>query len=351
MKFKIGRNDIGDNSPVFIIAEMSGNHGGSLEEAVKIVRAAKEAGADAVKLQTYTADTITLNSDKADFKLPSNNPWSNHSNLYQLFQKAFTPWEWHPILFEEAKQCGVEIFSSPFDLSAVDFLEKLKAPAYKIASPEITDVGLIEKVARTKKPVILSTGAAELNDIELAVKTIQEAGCDSFAFLKCVASYPSPPEAMNLKTIPHLAEMFNCVSGLSDHSLGIGIPVAAVALGAKLIEKHFVLNKKDTVDGFFSLDKESFTQMVIEIRKVEKAIGKVSYQIDEEGKKNFWGRRSLYFSDTIKKDDVISENNIRSVRPSFGLHPKFKKEILGKKALENHELGDRIHAKDIDWDS
>jgi len=349
---QIGKTLIGPGHPTYIVAEMSGNHGGQLEEAKAVIRAAKETGADAIKIQTYTPDTITLNSDKPDFCIPSSNPWSKHSTLYQLYQKAFTPFEWHAELFAEAKMVGIEIFSAPFDHSAVDLLEELGAQAYKIASPEITDIPLLERVAATKKPVILSTGVAELEDLELAVSTLRQAGCTQLAILRCSSIYPSPPEVIHLRTIPDMIERFDCPAGLSDHTLGIGVPIAAVALGARIIEKHF-LRSKDTgsVDAFFSLDVPEFKQMVREIRIAEKSLGEVCYTLTEEGKKNAWGRRSLYISKDIHTGEVLTAEHVRSVRPAFGLHPKHYKEVIGKKATRDLTYGDRLSKADVDWGS
>ena len=348
-QIRIGNSLIGDGHPTFIIAEMSGNHGGSIEGALEVIRAAHKTGANAVKLQPYTPDTITLNSDKPDFQIPSTNPWSKHSSLYELYKKAYTPWEWHEALFAEAKKLGIEIFSSPFDETAVDLLESLGAPAYKIASPEITHIPLIERVAKTGKPIILSTGASELVDIELAVKTIRAQGNDQIILLKCTASYPAPPESIHLKTINHMKELFACQAGLSDHTLGIGIPVASVAMGATVIEKHFILSKEvESVDAFFSLDIAEFTQLVTEVRKVERAIGKVNYSMDSESAKNFWGRRSIYVSKDIKQGDLISEKNVQVVRPAFGLHPRHWKEILGKYARKDLAFGERLSMSDLE---
>jgi pseudaminic acid synthase len=346
---KIGRKEIGQGLPSYIIAEMSGNHCGNFELAVEIIKAAKKCGADAVKLQTYTPDTITLNSEKEDFKIPSSNPWSSFNTLYKVYEKGFTPWEWHADLFKIAKEVGIDIFSSPFDETAVDLLESLGAPAYKIASPEITHIPLLEKVAKTGKPVIVSTGVAQLVDIDLAVKTLKKHGCSDIILLKCTSSYPAPPESIHLKTIPNLSETFDCLAGLSDHTLGLGVPIGAVALGATVIEKHFILEKTpDSVDGFFSLDQQEFTSMVDEIRKLEKALGKVNYELDQEGMKNYWGRRSLYISASIKKGEVLTEKNMKCVRPSFGLHPKHYFEVLGKKVNRDLELGDRLSFDVID---
>lgn len=342
MKMTIGSRIIGPDTPTYIIAEMSGNHQGDLEKAKAIVRKAKAVGADAIKLQTYRADTITLNSLRSDFQIPEHDPWHYKGNLYALYEEAYTPWEWHPALFEEAASVGIEVFSSPFDISAVIFLESLGCPAYKIASPEITDIPLLQAVARTGKPVIMSTGLAELPDIELAVQTLRENGCKSYALLKCTAAYPAPPDTMNLNTIPDMRSRFGGLSGLSDHTLGIGVPVAAVTLGAKIIEKHFMLDANDkTVDSFFSLDPTAFSHMASEIRKVEKALGVVSYDVPG-GPQKFKARRSLYVSKAIAKGEVFTDAHIKSVRPSWGLHPKYYASVLGKKARYDHHFGDRL---------
>jgi len=340
---RLGSQIIGEGKPAYIIAEMSGNHAGDFSKAVEIIKAAKECGANAVKLQTYTPDTITLNSNKKDFQIPSTNPWKEFNTLYAVYEKGYTPWEWHAELFKIAKEIGIDIFSTPFDGTAVDLLESLNVPFYKIASPEITHIPLIKKIAKIGKPVIFSTGVGEISDIELAVQTLKQNGCNEIIILKCTSSYPAPPESMNLRTIPNLAQTFDCLSGLSDHSLGIGIPVAAVTLGASVIEKHFILEKdNNSVDGFFSLDRKEFTDMVTEIRKAEKSLGRVSYEIDEEGKKNYWGRRSIYVCAKIKAGDIITEKNIQCVRPHFGLHPKHYEEVLGKKVNCDLDYGDPL---------
>lgn len=340
---KLGSKIIGKNKPAYIIAEMSGNHCGNFEKAVEIIKAAKEIGADAIKLQTYTPDTITLNTDKDDFKLPSNNPWNNFNTLYKVYEKGFTPYEWHKDLFKIAKDVGIDIFSSPFDETAVELLESINTSVYKIASPEITHIPLLEMVARTKKPVIMSTGVAELEDVELAVKTLRENGCEDIVLLKCTSSYPAPPESINLRTIPDMKARFQCHSGLSDHTLGLGVPLGAIALGATVIEKHFILEKTpDSVDGFFSLDKSEFKNLILEIRNLEKAMGKVSYTLDEEGRKNFWGKRSLYISASVKKGEKLTNENVKCVRPFYGLHPRYYNEILGKVVTKDLELGDRL---------
>jgi len=348
MKTKIGDFTIGEGR-TFIIAEMSGNHGGDISSALEIIRAAKEVGADAVKLQTYRADTITLDCHNEDFLIPSNNPWSSSKNLYGLYEKAYTPWEWHKELFDEAKKAGIMIFSSPFDRTAVDLLEDLGVPVYKIASPEITDIPLMEYVGSKKKPVIVSTGVAELADIELAVLTLKNAGATDVILLKCTSSYPAPPESINLMTMVDMRTRFNCFVGLSDHTLGTAVPVSATALGATVIEKHFILNKTDeSVDGFFSLDKTEFKKMVEDVRIAELCIGKVTYELDAEGKKNFWGRRSLYMCKDLKKGEKVTAEHIKSVRPHFGLHPKHFKSLLGKTVKKDLHFGDRVMLEDFD---
>lgn len=339
----INGKQIDQQSPCYIIAEMSANHGGCLEKAKQIIREAKIAGADAVKLQTYTADTITLASDKPDFCLPCDNPWQAHVSLHSLYQKAYTPWEWHKELFEEAKKCEIDIFSSPFDASAVDLLESLEVPLYKIASPEITDIPLLKYVAKTGKPIILSTGIADFDDIELAVSTLRDNGCNELAILKCTTAYPTPFEECNLATIADIAKRFNCLAGLSDHTQGIVAPVVSVSLGAKIIEKHFILDKKDdSVDAFFSLDKLQFSQLVCSIRDAEKAIGSVNYAITQSAQKNILARRSLYFTRTLSKGHILTTDDIKSVRPGFGLHTKHYDQVLGETLNIDVELGDRV---------
>ncbi|MFZ4712621.1 MAG: pseudaminic acid synthase [Bacteriovoracaceae bacterium] len=343
MKIQIGKDYLGEQQPCFIVAEMSGNHGGSIKKALEIVKAAKDAGADAVKLQTYTPDSITLNSPKDDFKIPGGNPWSEDKYLYNLYEKAQTPVEWHQEIFDYAKEIGITIFSSPFDFKAVELLHSLNAPAYKLASPEITDIPLIKLIASKGKPVIISTGMSEEKDIELAVETIRKTGNNQIIILKCTSSYPALPESLNLRTIPDIAKRFNCLSGLSDHSMGIEAPVAAVVLGASFIEKHFVMDKTDnSVDAFFSLDQAEFKIMVQAVRTVEKMLGKISYEPTEDVGKNFWARRSLYISQNVKAGETLTAENVRSVRPSHGLHPKHYEEVLGKKAKKDLTLGDRL---------
>jgi pseudaminic acid synthase len=349
VEFKIGDTWVGDGHPCYIVAEMSGNHGGSLEKALEIVNAAKETGANAIKLQTYTPDSITLNSENDDFLIPGNSPWASSKYLYSLYQEAQTPVEWHAPIFEYAKKIGITIFSSPFDLSAVHLLKSLDAPAYKLASPEITDIPLIKLMASMGKPIIVSTGMSTEEDIQLALETIRKEGNEQIIVLKCTSSYPAPPETMNLLTIPDIATRFNCLTGLSDHSLGTVAPVASVALGAHFIEKHFLIDKSDkSVDSFFSLDQVEFTKLVDDVRLAEKFLGKVTYQPAKEVEKNFWSRRSLYISKAIKKGEAFTSENVRSVRPSYGLHPKHYEEVLGLKASKDLSLGDRLSWDVID---
>ncbi len=343
MEITIGRHKLGMNHPVFIVAEMSGNHGGNLEKALEIVHAAKRAGAGAIKLQTYTADTITIKSDKEDFLIPSTSAWASHTTLWDLYNKAYTPWEWHEQIFTEARKLQLEVFSSPFDSSAVSLLEKLGAPAYKIASPEITNIPLIEAVGKTGKPVILSTGVATFEDIELAVQTLRNTGCNQIIVLKCTTAYPAPVEECNLKTIPDIMEQFQVLSGLSDHSIGNAAAIATVALGGSLIEKHFISDDADeTVDSFFSSDETQFAKMVKDIRFVEKALGVVSYDIAQSAKPNIRARSSIYIAQNIKSGEAFNTFNIKAVRPGLGLHPKHYKEILGKISRKDLEPGDRL---------
>lgn len=343
MEFRIGKKMVGHGHPCYIVAEMSGNHGGSLEKALELIKRAKDTGADAVKLQTYTADSITLNSNKPDFQIPSGNPWSDNKLLYSLYEKAQTPYEWHAPIFKYAESIGITVFSSPFDFTAVELLESLNTPAYKIASPEITDIPLIKLIASKKKPVILSSGMSRKGDLDLAIKTIRAEGNNQIILLKCTSSYPALPENMNLKTIPAMAETYNCLSGISDHSLGIVAPVVAVSLGAHFIEKHYIDDKtQESVDSFFSLDQKEFTEMVQAVRTAEKVMGKINFDPTEDVNGNLWARRSLYVSKDIKKGETITAENMRSVRPAHGLHPKHYEEILGKKAAKDLFVGDRI---------
>jgi pseudaminic acid synthase len=338
---RIKNYEIGNNGKVFIIAELSANHNGDLSIAIETIKAAKRAGADCIKLQTYTADTITIDSEKDDFII-KDTIWSGRK-LYELYQEAYTPWEWHEILFKTAEDEGLICFSSPFDKSAVDFLENLNTPAYKIASFEITDIPLIEYVASKGKPIIISTGIAQIEDIELALKACMKVGNNQIALLKCTSSYPAPIEEANMCMVRDLAQRFNVISGLSDHTLGSTVPIVATVLGAKIIEKHFILdNSIGGPDASFSMNEKEFTEMVKSVRETESAIGIVDYNLTEKQKKGKDFSRSLYFIKDLKKGDKISMENVKSIRPGFGLHPKYLNEILGKIVLKNVEVGERV---------
>lgn len=339
---KIGNKVLGGEEPVFIIAELSANHNGNIETALKTVKAAKRAGADCIKLQTYTPDTITINSKKEDF-LIKGTIWEG-KNLYELYQEAYTPWEWHKPLFEAAAKEGLICFSSPFDKTAVDFLEELNAPAYKIASFEITDIPLIEYTASKGKPIIISTGIADKGDIELALDACHRMGNNDIALLKCTSSYPAPIKEANMIMVKDLAERYNVISGLSDHTLGSTVPIVATAMGAKIIEKHFILDKSvGGPDASFSMDEGEFTEMVKAVREAEKAIGKVDYALTEKQKKGKDFSRSLYVVEDINVGEIITERNVRSIRPGFGLHPKYLKSILGKRVNKFLERGTAFH--------
>jgi pseudaminic acid synthase len=341
-ELKIGKTFIGENHPVFIIAELSANHNQKLDVALETIKAAKRAGANAIKLQTYTADTITLNSRRPEFKLTQGTIWDG-KYLYDLYQEAYTPWEWHETLFDAALQEGLEVFSSPFDLTAVDFLEKLNTPAYKIASFEINDIPLIKKIAKLQKPIIISTGIATPEDIALAIETCRNEGNRQIVLLKCTSSYPAPIEEANLCMIQNLSERYNILSGLSDHTLGITVPIVASAFGACIIEKHFILDRGiGGPDATFSLDESEFTAMVKAIREAEISIGNVDYELSQKQINSKEHSRSLFVCADIKKNEVFTENNIRSVRPAFGLHTKYFEEILGKKALFDLSYGEPL---------
>ena len=336
---QIGSHQIGSGSPVYVIAELSANHNQDLERAVRIVRAAKAAGADAIKLQTYTPDTITLRSDRECFQIRGGTLWDGRT-LHDLYGEASTPWEWHPKLQKLAAEVGLDFFSSPFDASAVDFLETLKVPAYKIASPEIVDLPLIEKVARTGKPVIMSTGMATREEIQEAVTSARRAGAKQIALLKCTSAYPSPPEEMNLRAIAELAREFEVPVGLSDHSSGIAVPAAAVALGACMIEKHLTLSRADKgPDSQFSLESEEFKAMVGAVRVAEKALGRaeIGPVAKEQASRAF--RRSLFVVEEVKRGEVFTERNVRSIRPADGLHTRHLAEVLGKRSTRDVERG------------
>lgn len=341
----IADRKVGEKFPCFIIAEMSGNHNMDYDRAVEIVRAAKRAGADAIKLQTYTADTITLDSDKEYFK--TGHIWEG-TTLHKLYQQAYTPWEWQPELKKVADDLGIVLFSSPFDDTAVDFLEQMNVPAYKIASYEIVDIPLIRKVAQTGKPIMISTGIADKEDIELAVKTCHEEGNDNVILLKCTSEYPAPYEDMNLRTIPLMQDAFSCCCGLSDHSMGDELAIAAVAMGAKVIEKHFTLKRSDGgVDSSFSMEETEFAQMVARIRNVEKAMGIATFDLPQKQQEEQKGGRSLFICKDIKQGEVFTKENIRSVRPGYGLHTKYYDQIIGKHAARDLEFAEPLHMKDV----
>ena len=324
------------------MAEMSANHGGSKQLAIETIKAARRAGADAIKMQTYTADTITLDSDKPDFIINEGSIWDGRT-FYELYQKAYTPWEWHEELFKVAHEEGLICFSSPFDKSAVDLLESLDAPMYKIASFEITDIPLIEYAASKMKPMIMATGIAEIEDIQLAVDACRKVGNNDITLLKCTSAYPAPVEEANVVMIRDLAERFGVKAGLSDHTIGAMVPVLAVANGAVMIEKHFILNKEvESEDASFSMDENEFRDMVQKVRQAESAMGKVDYSLTEKMRNSRTACRSLYVAKNVKKGDVFTEQNVRSVRPGYGLHPKSLPEILGKKATRNLEMGERF---------
>lgn len=340
--------EISKKEKVFIIAELSANHNGSLDVAKETVRAAKRAGADCIKLQTYTADTLTINSIKDDFKISSGSIWDKRT-FYDLYQEAYTPWEWHKELMDTAKEEGIICFSSPFDKTAVDFLEKLNVPAYKIASFEITDIPLIEYVASKGKPIILSTGIAEEADIELALDACRRMGNNDIALLKCTSSYPAPIEEANMSMVKDLAERFNVISGLSDHTIGSTVPIVATCFGAKIIEKHFILDRSiGGPDASFSMNEQEFKSMVTAVRQTEKAIGVINYTLTKKQIKGKDFSRSLYVVENIKKGALITEKNIRSIRPGFGLHPKYYNKVLGKKVKRNLEKGDRLKLIDLE---
>lgn len=339
MEFKIGDKKIGENHPTFIIAELSANHMNDFDVAVKTIEAMAESGADAVKFQTFTPDTITLDCDNEYFKIKQGTVWDGQV-LHDLYEDAYMPWDWQPKLKKIAEKLGLIVFSSPFDKTSVDFLEDMDVPAYKIASFEITDIPLIENVASKGKPIIISTGIASFEDIELAVKTCLDVGNDEIALLKCTSSYPAPLEEINLNTIPDIKEKFNVIVGLSDHTLGGEVSTAAIALGSNIIEKHFILDRiMGGPDSKFSMEPDEFKQMVNSIRNVEKALGSVNYDLSEKSKLNREFSRSLFVVKDMKKDEIITENNVRSIRPGFGLHPKYLKEILGKKINKDLKKG------------
>ncbi|MCT7548540.1 pseudaminic acid synthase [Aliarcobacter butzleri] len=338
---KIGKFDL-QKDGTFIIAELSANHNGSLQTALDSIKAAKECGANAIKLQTYTADTLTLNSRNEDFMISGGTLWDGR-NLYELYQEAYTPWEWHKELFDYARSLDIDIFSTPFDKTAVDFLETLNPSAYKIASFEITDYELVRYTASKQKPIIISTGIATIDEIQDVVNICKSVGNENIILLKCTSEYPAPLNEANLKTISNMKETFGVEVGFSDHTLGVVAPLVAVTLGAKVIEKHFIIDKSiGGADCGFSMDKKEFKQMVEAIRDAEKLIGVVDYSLNEKRKKQRRFARSLYISSDIKKGEVFTLENIKSVRPFYGLHPKYLNDILGKVAKKDYKFGDRL---------
>ncbi|MFA6081578.1 MAG: pseudaminic acid synthase [Patescibacteria group bacterium] len=347
MTFKIKDREIGGKK-VFIIAELSGNHNHDFNRAVKSLKAMKEAGADAVKLQTYTADTLTIDCSNKYFQIKGGTLWDGKT-LYELYKEAYTPWDWHPKLQKVAKELGLIFFSTPFDRTAVDFLEKLDVPAFKVASFEANDTPLIEYIASKKKPVIISTGISTLNEITDALKACKNQGNEKIALLKCTSAYPAPFNEVNLDTIPNMAKRFKKIIGLSDHTLGISVPVAAVALGAKVVEKHFILDRKlGGPDAEFSLEPYEFKSMVKSIREVEEAIGKATYELSPKILKSRKFQRSLFTVADISKGEKFTENNIRSIRPGFGLSPKHFYDIIGMTAKQNIKRGTPLIWKLID---
>nr|HPM11837.1 pseudaminic acid synthase [Paludibacter sp.] len=325
-QISINNRSVGSSSPVYIIAELSANHNQDFEQAVQLIKSAKEAGADAIKLQTYTPDTITIDCDNEYFRIGKGTLWEGR-NLYDLYKEAYTPWEWQPKLKQVANDLGMDLFSTPFDNTAVEFLEKMDVPAYKIASFELVDIPLIQRVAKTGKPIIMSTGMATLAEIDEAVQAAREAGCKELALLKCTSGYPADPAEMNLRTIPHMTEAFGLPVGLSDHTLGIAVPVAAIALGACIVEKHFTLSRSvPGPDSAFSLEPHEFKAMVEAIRITEKAMGVVNYAVTEKEAASRVFRRSLFVVKDMKAGETFTSENLRSIRPGYGLAPKYLKD-------------------------
>lgn len=339
----IAGRPIGVDSPPFIIAEMSGNHNQSLERALAIVDAAAAAGAHALKIQTYTADTMTIDSSEGEFYINDDNSLWRGSTLYQLYQQAHTPWDWHAAIFDRCRQHGLIAFSTPFDESAVDFLETLQVPCYKVASFECTDLPLIKKIASTGKPMIISTGMANVAEIDETVRTARAAGCQQLVLLKCTSTYPASPDNSNVRTIPHLRQMFDCEVGLSDHTMGLGAAVAAVTLGASVVEKHFTLSRAEGgVDSAFSLEPAEMQQLVIETERAWQALGQVSYGASAAEKKSLVYRRSLYIVADVKAGEPLGPHNVRAIRPGLGLAPKHLEQVLGRTARCDLRRGEAL---------
>ncbi|MCY8507065.1 pseudaminic acid synthase [Bacillus atrophaeus] len=339
-QINIDGKSIGPHHPPFIIAEMSGNHNQSLERAFKIIEAAAKAGAHALKIQTYTADTMTLNMNTKDFTIEDNNSLWSGSTLYTLYQQAYTPWEWHKPIFDKCRELGMIPLSTPFDESAVDFLEDLGVPIYKIASFENTDIPLIKKVAATGKPIIISTGMATVAEIDETIRAAKEAGCKELILLKCTSTYPASPENTNISTITHMKELFNCQVGLSDHTMGTGVAVASVALGATVIEKHFTLSRADGgVDSAFSLEPHELKELVIETERAWQALGQITYGPTDKEKASLKFRRSIYVKKDIKAGEIFTKENIKVVRPGYGLEPKYFDLIIGRTATKHISAG------------
>ena len=340
MSIKIGNREIGAGHPPFVIAEMSGNHNQSLERALEIVEAAARTGAHALKIQTYTPDTMTLDLDEREFHISDPNSLWAGTSLHKLYGEAYTPWEWHKPIFDRARELGIIAFSTPFDDTAVDFLESLDVPCYKIASFENTDLPLIRRVAAIGKPLIISTGMASIAELDDTVRAAREAGCKDLVLLKCTSTYPATAENTNILTIPHLRELFGCEVGLSDHTMGVGVSVASAALGATVIEKHFTLNRADGgVDSSFSMEPTEMAQLVLETERAWQALGHVSYGPTEKEKKSIVFRRSLYVVEDLRAGDVLTSENVRAIRPGFGLPTKYFELILGRSVKQDVKRG------------
>ena len=330
----------------FIVAEISANHSGDLNHLKKMIFKLKKINVDAIKIQAYQANTITIKSEKKDFRINNKNTWSKYKTLYQLYKKAETPFNWYKKIFTLCNKLNIPIFASVFDFSSLEIMKKLNCPAYKVASPEITDIPLMEKIAETKKPIIISTGLADLKDLKLAVKSIKNKKNKNLIILKCTSSYPASIKDLNLKTMDNIKKKFGCLVGFSDHTIGYDQSIHAASLGASVLEKHVTLNKK-SLDGFFSLSINEFKLMIKKIRNNEISNGEITYKIPKSSKINLQGRKSLYIVKNIKKNEIFSEDNIKSIRPSYGLHPKYLKLFLGKKSKMNIKFGTRLSWRHI----